>query len=463
MAVREKVALFSIIIVVFAIKYANSLPKSMAKRARPGVKPVFNSTPAPWTKQKSSRHQISKTNQRDVFEKFNFPEIEYPSASTPNTPLYFHDIENKFTDTALKGTQPKRKVEKQRRNRKFNKSVQGNLKGAEFSSAPSYRDVGTFPDVEYPLNNKDVWRPNYWNCPPKIFQPSNITKSRRRGIHSSTKSTVKSKNNQAIPKRLSNLNRTNRNHPGVREDNTGVELPTKKRSHDVLPSHEPLFDYSYTATPTPDPSPEISALRTKLASNIAQRAISLIKDKVNSKTSTEPTLALINDHDLEEILFNPRNFNSHSLIDSIKVNETPVNVDTYNTTEPAINMFTAITESPELHKLNQTNTFGTDNTNLLPLNDINIDSLSPRGPHNDPNRSIVEHSVGVIDKSVNNETITDKPNNDSDEDYTTDDPTDNYVLSTISPIDNWRNTDIIDPYKSVSYPDDLEEYFIAVK
>ncbi|CAF4915378.1 unnamed protein product [Pieris macdunnoughi] len=455
MAVREKVALYSIILVLFAIKYANSLPKNMAKRARPGVKPLFSSTPAPWTKQKTPRHQISKPNQQDIFEKFNFPEIQYPSASTPNTPLYFHDIENKFKDTALKGT-PKRKVEKQRRTRKLEtKSVQGNSKGPEFSSAPSYRDVGTFPDVEYPLNNKDIWRPNYWNCPPKTFSPStNITKSRRRGIHSTTKSTVKSKNNNQI-KRLSTLNRTNRNHPGVREDNKRVELPTKKRSH------EPLFDYSYTATPTPDLSPEISALRTKLASNIAQKAVSLIKDKVNSKTSKEPTFALLNDHELEEILLLPRNFNSHSLMDSIKV-EPPVNVDTYKTTEPAINMFT-ITESPELHKLNQANTFGTDNTNLLPLNDINIDSLSPRGSHNDTNRSIVEHSDDVIDKSVNNVTITDKANNESDEDYTTDDPSDNYVLSTISPIDNWRNTDIIDPYKSVSYPDDLEDYFIAVK
>ncbi|CAH4030873.1 unnamed protein product [Pieris brassicae] len=460
MAVREKVALFTIIIVLLAIN-ANSLPKNIEKRARAGLKPVFSSTPAPWTKQKTPQ-QISKPKHRNLLEKFNFPEIEYPSASTPNTPLYFHDIENKFKDTALKGSQPKQKVEKQRRNLKLKtKSVQG-TKGPEFSSAPSYRDVGTFPDVEYPLNNKDVWRPNYWNCPPKTFSPStNITKSRKRGIHSTTKS-MYNHNNQIIPNRLSNLNRTNRNHPGVREDNKRVELPTK-RSHDLLTSHEPFFDSSYTATPTPDLSPEISALRTKLASKIAQKAVSLIKDKLNRKTSTEPTFALINDNNLEEILFLPRNFNSHSLKDSINVNDTSVNVDTYNTTEPAINMFTALTESPELHKLNQTNILRTDNTNLLPLNDINIDSLSPRGSHNDANRSIVEHSDDVIDKSVNNETITDKANNDSDEDYTTDDPSDNYVLSTISPIDNWRNTDIIDPYKSVSYPDDLDEYFIAVK
>ncbi|CAK1548612.1 unnamed protein product [Leptosia nina] len=471
----------------------------MGSKKEHGIKPTRGTKSSSTNKVQSGMHLNKNVNQ-DVRDKFNFPDIQYQTVSPPMAPIYFHNF-LKDVDTVPKVIKNNSKLNSPKQKKKLRskpRSPTPDIKGTEFSSAPSYRDVGIFPDVEYPLSNKDIWRPNYWNCSHKAIVPSSTNytsrNSRKTSLKSSIKTNSKAKPGKPIPtaQKVKNLNYNNRHqHFDFTEDFVESDFP-KKRSHDESPNYD-----LYMATPTPYTQQEEqikNALRTRIYSNIAEKAKKTI---ANNKLQTEKLsnteayhFGYKNDNEiLEEILFpSPPHFNTMK-----EYNETTTqspNYDTYTTVETWTNVFTAMTEKPDQCK--PTEKIGNDlHISKLIVNQTSLaintaDRLSPRGfIYNDSEviSEVQAHNRSDINEVMSHSNInaTDKANNTTeqsesslklDDEFTTDVYPElsesGFVFSTISPppkilLDkSWSNSEVLDPYKSLSYPDELAEYYIAV-
>ncbi|XP_069365902.1 uncharacterized protein [Maniola hyperantus] len=99
-----------------------------------------------------------------IRKSFNFPETEYSGTS-----IYFpnHQYQERSTqDLAYKAhnafTTYKNNVKKSINSNEKNEQ-HAPIPFPEFSSAPIYRDICNFPDVEYPLCASELWKPYYWN------------------------------------------------------------------------------------------------------------------------------------------------------------------------------------------------------------------------------------------------------------------------------------------------------------
>ncbi|CAH2216851.1 uncharacterized protein LOC120637806 [Pararge aegeria] len=107
-----------------------------------------------------------------IRKEFNFPEIEYSGISKCfsnyqyQEPLKSNNARSP-QDLVYKSHNDYSSWNKNDINQKsiniITKNEQNTYFPELFSSAPSYRDVANFPDVEYPLCASELWKPNFWN------------------------------------------------------------------------------------------------------------------------------------------------------------------------------------------------------------------------------------------------------------------------------------------------------------
>ncbi|CAG4921882.1 unnamed protein product [Colias eurytheme] len=580
MAVRERVALFIFIAMYLLINSANCLPRNLSRAqnlenklkksininsTEPGTRPKLRTnlknvnTPA---------RTMNNAKHENLCEKFNFPEIEYPTASEPNMPFHFRESAKNFPQKynspkvkSNKSPYPISHATKSNKNRKAGKTQnyplrQGpeNKTMVEFSSAPSYRDIGVFPEVEYPQKAKDIWQPNYWNCPPKVVKSTVEStqnkintdyKAAHRASSQSSYTTRKGKNSKNInkvSKKVSNQANNLKHQP----DATNYDFGQKElQFYDTIkPEININSENVYTATPMPQCVQKEDLIKTalyaKIYASIANKAIASIKNILKSDKSNTTTdyysLPKKESDILEDILryshSNSDDYDFYSLFHNnyyATTQRTPQEFScevSDNITQSWINCFSPLTEKPEIIADFQ-QTLSTksssdscninhysqsiilDTTSSSHLTDVintkpDATTLSPRAfiyddrkIYDKNNASILGQSnecdvrtldkvavISCINDTDSNKTHIDRSDKNTinaehdsyfklDDEYTTDvypEIKENgaFVLSTAAPFKmslddpSWANSEIIDPYKSVSYPDELEEYYIAV-
>ncbi|XP_045761423.1 uncharacterized protein LOC123864789 isoform X2 [Maniola jurtina] len=168
MGLREKVTLTFLVLVTLQMTVnCLRLPQKYTPRARTnGAIRKFSLKCNPLQPTQNLENYRCPTQKygESIRKKFNFPETEYSGISIcfPNQHYQEPSIQNLAYKSHNAFSTYKNNVKK---------SINSNTKNMqrapipfpECSSAPIYRDICNFPDVEYPLCASEIWKPYYWN------------------------------------------------------------------------------------------------------------------------------------------------------------------------------------------------------------------------------------------------------------------------------------------------------------
>ncbi|XP_041974625.1 uncharacterized protein LOC121729947 [Aricia agestis] len=142
--------------------------------------------------------------------------------------------------------------------------------------------------------------------------------------------------------------------------------------------------------------------------------------------------------------------------------------------KPADEDVTPNISSVPIHNKSAENSDSSEQHNSDSNEQSNIDLVIPN-TDNSFNDSSHEPEKSICVENANDTSTQEKPAQDTseskenielDEEFTTDEPEYAFALSTplpFSTVETWKETQVIDPYKSLAYPDELDDYFIAVK
>ncbi|XP_047542729.1 uncharacterized protein MAL8P1.12-like isoform X1 [Vanessa atalanta] len=449
----------------------------------------------------------------------------------------------------------------------------------EFSSAANYRDLCNFPEVEYPLSAKEMWKPNYWNIYPTDYSNKNINTECANSMFSdhfskiksmqkfdtkykpgklTTKSLSDSRKNIASlkTKGLNDLKNDTSHNNATRNlsNNTNIPLDNSKlcnfyttvspfmpyseknistsevnlnvclKDKNVL-EHRNSLNVDNTSYLTSQPEllleysetfkKEIEAILRTMADNIISKNIESNKNKSSRKEvlndNWELNLTHINNitDKFDKEMTSKIKSVADSIMNTIDLTENScqkLNNDK-NPLKPDIlceEKITSVTQAPK----------HTDVCTDTKMNDSKMDTKETTCKESDivknnsntcpsfnslSSRTVPENNVtckketldfckseaNIINEMDKDDEIivpthnTDTENMQSvsgnsdqeislEEDFTTDSYPENndwyYALSTVAPqpsnVDMWRDTNVIEPDKSLAYPDELEQYFI---